>query len=145
MRKLIVVILIFAASTSAWAKSISIVGTWSLVKMEKQDGEGNWIDRCFSPNGLITYTKQGYMAVGINCMAAEKSETPTTEMKDNIFYTGTYEFKNGNVTHHVQNSSDPIFYKKELTRTVLFNDDGTITLQGAGKASTVRLIWKKVK
>ena len=145
MMKKFIFILILCASSVVYAKSNSIVGTWKLGKMFKQDEAGNWVDRCPSPSGLITYTKQGYMAVGINCMVTEQSDTPSSEMKDTIFYTGTYQVSGNIVTHHVQNSSDPIFYKKDLSRTIKFLDSDTITLTGAGKASQVQLIWTRIR
>ncbi len=146
MKILFLVTISIASITPCRAGNESLVGTWSLVSMEKQEANGQWVARCPSPNGLITYTNQGYMAVGINCMKAEGSNEPSSEIKDGIFYTGTYVFKGNLLSHQVLNSSDPIFYQKELSREVQFNRDGSITLVGKGKTGMlVRLVWKRAQ
>ena len=67
-------------------------------------------------------------------------------MKDTIFYTGKFSFDGKNVVHPVTNSSDPVFYGKDLTREVQFKSDGSILLVGKGKSGgLVRLVWKKAQ
>ncbi len=99
---------------------------------------------CFNKRGLITYTEKGYMAVGINCM--QDAQQPSSALYDNIFYTGTYTIKDQTVIHHIQNSNDPMYYGKDLTRDFRCLDSKTVVLTGKGKAGRlVRLTWTKLK
>jgi hypothetical protein len=95
--------------------------------------------------GLITYTDQGYMAVGINCMLAEGSAEPSMDIKDTVFYTGTYQVIGEKVIHQIQNSSSPVFYGKNFARSFKFSGKKRVELIGKGiNGKLVKLVWEKV-
>lgn len=133
------------ASYSVFAYSFSLVGTYKLISVESQTNNGNWVSDCPSPTGLLTYTKDGYMAVGLNCMKSENSKEPSMERKNMTFYTGKYIFKGKTIIHFAENSSDIDLYKKELTREVTVINDHEIMLLATTKSGQhIRLIWEKI-
>ncbi len=133
--------------TIAHAENIHspIVGTWKLIAMDKQNEVGKWQPRCISPTGLITYTSQGYMAVGINCMMLTESKNIIPDPHDIIFYTGTYSIKNNMIIHHVKNSVNPEFYGINVERRFMFETQDKIILSGKGKnGQIVRMEWERL-
>ncbi|MDB5037223.1 MAG: hypothetical protein JWQ35_751 [Bacteriovoracaceae bacterium] len=148
MKKLIVFIpalFIFFISAKSYALSQKdMIGSWELLTYEKQDDKGNWKPRCSSPDGMITYTRESTMAVGINCMKAGSSSERSDDPDEMVFYSGQYSTKENKVIHHVLNSSKLDWIGKDLEREVSRNGN-KITLTGKGKAGIVRLSWQKIK
>ncbi|MFN7686060.1 MAG: lipocalin-like domain-containing protein [Oligoflexia bacterium] len=146
IKKIFFVVFLFTVTPAFGASLKSVVGTWRLISMERQNDVGQWKPRCHSPTGLITYTAQGFMAVGINCMQSEGSKEPSSDLQDMIFYTGKYTLDNEKITHHVMNSVGLDFFEKDLVRDIKFNPDGKISLSGKGKnGKMVRLLWESAK
>lgn len=125
--------------------AFNLVGTWKLISIEKKLPNNTWVPDCFSPTGLITYTPQGYMAVGLNCMEKDKIKKPNFTPNDMAFYTGKYIFETDKVTHIVRNASDPVYYGKRLERAVKIIDDNAIVLVAREPdGRIVRLRWDRV-
>lgn len=125
----------------------ALVGTWQLMSFEIVDSVGSSKSRpwCQSPWGILTYTDQGYMSAGINCMGQSQPKNPTDDPKDMVFYAGTYEIKNdGLVLHKVSNSSDITRIGKIMERHVSLQED-ILTITAVGVKGPVRLVWKRAK
>ena len=142
MNALILLLATFWTSPSRALEAKDLVGTWRLQSytiLENQK-EKPW---CGHPFGIISYFSNGYMAVGINCK--ESSGKIVDHPKDMVFYTGTYELKDGStVVHHVENSSELSRISQSLERTATLSGD-TVTLTGKGTKGLVKLVWKKIK
>lgn len=136
------ILLIMTGCIACAQAASSIVGTWELVSMQKQDEQSQWRSRCHVPTGLLTYTAQGYMAVGINCM---KKDSGVPDFDDTIFYTGTYSQHAQRVTHHIRNAANPEFFGKDLQRSFVLETPDRLIINGKGKSgAAVRLIWKRL-
>lgn len=140
---LIIYLFVFIFSTSAY--SFTLVGTYKLVSVESQNNNGKWVSDCPSPTGLLTYTSDGYMAVGLNCMKSENSKEPSMENQDMTFYTGKYIYKDNTIIHFVENSSNINLYKKELIRKVTVISNHQMMLLATTKSGEhIRLTWEKI-
>lgn len=133
------------ALVSIHADAFTLVGTWKLLDIEHQTATGQWEPDCVAPQGLLTYTASGYMAVGINCMQNKTSHQPSYRPQDLTFYTGTYRLKGNHITHIVQNSSSPAFYGKHLERTLqCLNADEMVLNAIEPNGQKVKLQWRKI-
>lgn len=141
-KKLIVLITLLLASTNLHA--FNLIGTWKLVSIEK-NVNNRWEPDCNSPNGLLIYTKNGYMAAGINCMLSANSNQPSFAEKDITFYMGTYSVKGDTVTHHPSNANSATYLGKDLLRKIQIISDKKINLVVKNKmGQSIRLEWEKI-
>lgn len=133
--------LLFFLTANSYA--FSLVGTWKLISIENQNN--NYKMRCYSPTGLLTYTVDGYMAAGINCMKSESNLNPNFNSENITFYMGRYLIKGNKVLHVVQNSSDPAYYGKKLEREIIvLNNNEIILLVNARGGNFVQLKWRRM-
>jgi len=142
----ITIFFIFIISTFFLSNSFAfnLVGTWRLQAIEHQLGNKKWEPDCNSPTGLLIYTKEGYMAVGLNCMQEKNPKIASFKKQDITFYTGTYSLKNNIIFHHILNSSSPNLYGRTVKRNLqILNDNEIILLLENKDKNPVRIIWKK--
>ncbi|MDA0207160.1 MAG: lipocalin-like domain-containing protein [Acidobacteria bacterium] len=136
-----------------------LVGTWSLVSVSSTAADGT-IDAApygESPTGHLTYTAGGYMQVVLafsdrprlssdwrTAPAEQRAEAFATSLS----YAGRFSIEDGQVTHHVEVSSDPNRIGTSITRSVVLKD-GNLTLttppiQVGAAASEFALTWRRV-
>jgi len=110
-----------------------IEGVWELTDFRLDDGKGNIGNWCDGSNGIIIYS-EGYMSVAINC------ESEPSKM---VHYSGPYTLRNGTVTHHVQNYSDPSL-NQVFNRSVEMSDADHLDLIGPfGDGGKAVVSWKR--
>ncbi|MBS0358034.1 MAG: lipocalin-like domain-containing protein [Proteobacteria bacterium] len=127
------------------ANAFTLVGTWKLNAIEKQNQNKSWESDCNSPTGLITYTSSGYVSVGLNCMKSKNSQEPSFTLEDTAFYVGKYSVNKNVVTHIIQNSSAFKFYGKTLERELqILNDNSMFLIVKRQDGGLVRLKWERV-
>lgn len=133
-------------------------GTWRLVSFDVRD-QGGQIVYPFGRDavGFITYTGDGRMAVQFG--RAERARpasgdwvgaTPSeieAAARDYFAYCGTYEYRDGEVTHRVELSLMPNWIGGEQVRLVAFDDD-TVTLATppmpvGGRQQIATLVWQR--
>ena len=131
-------ILMTLVSTMAYAEPApSVVGTWKLISMERQ--------QCLSPNGFLIYSAEGYMSVGINCMKMGDDNKLTLDPGKAIFYAGTYVLHDHTMTHHIINANTAEFFGKDIDRAFAFETGNKIVFSGKTPSGEVsRLVWERV-
>ena len=93
-----------------------LVGTWRLEAFDVDDGQGR---RPWRPpaSGLLLYGADGMMSVAINGSLADTHPTAAV-----LFYAGRFTLAEDErgpfVTHHVEQSTDPLRMGKSLRRDV---------------------------
>lgn len=137
-----ILLLSFLLTGSAHAlKTEDLVGTWKLVSYYMIK-DGQEVERCKDPFGIITYSANGYMGVGINCKTEGNADP---DPKNQVFYAGRYSVKKPQtVVHHVENSSDVSRIGKDLERVAELKGS-EVTLSGMGVTGPVKLKWRKIR
>jgi hypothetical protein len=119
-----------------------IIGSWKLTIFEITTSAGVTKPWGNNSHGLLIYTPAYTMSVSINKDIEGDSTNPANRFNSILFYSGTYELKDGVITHHVTNASDPDRIGKLMMREASINGD-VLTLIGSGTFGSARLIWSK--
>jgi hypothetical protein len=137
----------------------SVIGTWSLVSVSATSPDGT-VDRAPygpQPTGYLTYTPDGYMQVivafsGRPRLSSDWRASPPEEraaaFATSLSYAGRFSVSDGQVTHHVEASSDPNRVGTSIVRTISWRN-GQLALttpptQVGGAAREFALIWQRV-
>jgi hypothetical protein len=136
-----------------------IVGTWRLISWELHDGEGHVSHPMGRrPNGRLTYTPDGYMAVLITGRDRRKTipgdpvmgipDATITAARRSIAYAGTYERNGDTLVHHVDLSSFPDWIGTDQHRLISWQD-GRLVLYTrpapvGGKEQAAYLTWERM-
>ncbi len=112
-------------------KQADLIGTWKLIdfKITKPDGQSkDWGPKT---NGILIYNEAGYMSASINS-GADVNEAAKDLDKHTLFYAGTYQLKNNQITHFVTNASNPLRIGKNLIRDAEITDQKYLKLTATG-------------
>lgn len=149
--------LLAAQSSIAASDEDQIVGTYSLVRMESRDSDGNWQPiTTFDRVGYITYSNTGYMGVALMPLDrtpfAANPPTPAEAqqaLRGHIAYFGSFTVHEDEkfVVHHRAGQINPggtpeakRFYDLEGDRLIL-----TVpTANGDKQQATTHVIWQRL-
>lgn len=133
-----------------------LVGTWTLVSASSTSsaGEKDAAPYGLDPSGLLTYTADGRVAALIS-YGGRKPLSPGASVQEKaeafntfIAYAGRYTFQDDRVTHHVEVSSVQNYVKRDLVRSIRFEDDRIVLITPPtpvnGKVQTVELVWQRL-
>ncbi len=136
----------------------SLIGTWRLISWYNELEHGLKLYP-LGPNatGYISYSVDGFIFV--NIMSADRLsyavndpfggslEEDAAATKSHISYAGPFEYREGQVVHHVTVASCPNWVGSEQVRKVRFLDDNLeLSAAGArfqGQVVTAYVLWKK--
>src|SRR5689334_1488528 len=79
-------------TSTAFAASSPLVGTWALEKSENPMPDGSVVSYCTGVHGFIIYTEEGYVSVALNCAPQGNGSEPADISGRKFFYTGTYQY-----------------------------------------------------
>ena len=133
----------------------NLIGIWKLISMEKQNVEGDILDK-FNWNGRLRYDDKGYMSVQLfNSNRPHLKDWESPEELKKAFeeynaYYGTYDVDHdeGSVTHHLEgalypnwtNTDQKRFFKLTGTKLELM----TTPMEENGTEVVWRLIWERI-
>ena len=141
------------------ANANAMVGTWRLVSCTLHDGGRANHPYGANPAGFLTYTPDGRMSVMFgdpNRAALENpdwrqnaDENVAAAARTFIAYCGTYDLRDGEVSHHVAVSLIPNWIGQTLTRRVALDGDAltlsTPEMLVDGRTQTATLTWRRVE
>ena len=137
----------------------ALVGTWRLVSCALHDGERVNHPYGAEPIGFLTYAPDGHMSVMFGDANRPPLASPDWRRNTDedvagaarpfIAYCGTYELRDGEVSHHVEVSLIPNWIGQTLTRRVVL-DGHTLVLATPemlidGRTQTATLTWRRVE
>jgi hypothetical protein len=139
-------------------QNVSIVGTWRLVRFQSRIEDGPAL-MGEHPDGLLIYTRTGWMAVHISHaerqpfvssdpLLATQGEQARAFATSFITYCGRYEVIDDRVRHHVEVSVHPNWKGVVLERSFTLDGD-TLVLRTpphefGGKVVSSELRWRRV-
>jgi hypothetical protein len=141
------------------ANANALVGTWRLVSCALHDGERVNHPYGSDPTGFLSYAPDGQMTVMFgdpNRLPLDSSDwrlntdgSIAAAARAFIAYGGTYDLRDGEVSHHVAVSLIPNWIGQTLTRRVVLNGN-TLTLATPemlvdGRTQTATLTWQRVE
>jgi hypothetical protein len=108
-----------------------LIGTWKLKSFVVTSRDGSKKD-WGRAHGTLIYNEQGVMSAAIN----------GEDLKDQVFYSGTFSIKGNIVVHKVTEAHRPIRIGTEQERkaTLLGNQ---LTLEAFGPESTATIEWER--
>lgn len=116
-----------------------IAGTWSLESFELGAFQSS---RPWGTNlvGLLIYTPDGYVSVGIN---RNISQSSFNVEEDSLFYAGTYKVISSQIVHHIQVATNAERINQEMIRQFELSGD-ILTLKGTSNSGEeFCLRWRK--
>lgn len=114
-------------------------GVWNLVKFELQDDSGAWRNWGDDARGLLIYTEDGHVSVGINKNLADKD----SRLENILFYSGTYQVKDNKIIHSIQNASDISRLDSELTREYSIQENQLKLTGTSQRGNKFCLVWTR--
>ncbi len=141
------------------ANADALVGTWRLISCALHDGERVNHPYGSMPTGFLTYTPEGRMSVMFGDPDRPLLENPdwrqnadggvAAAARSFIAYSGTYDLREGEVSHQVEVSLIPNWIGQTLTRRVVLEED-TLTLATPemlvdGRTQVATLTWSRVE
>lgn len=126
-------------------ESMNLVGSWHLKKFFVTDKTGvtrEWQQGC--GEGLLIYSSDGHMSVSINAEPATLQELAEHELilQRCLFYAGTYEVNETEVTHRVMFATSGQRIGEEMKRAFHLSND-QLTLKAFGEYGSSELIWER--
>ena len=98
-------------------KRESVCGTYQLESFVLEKSETERSDWGKDMHGLLIYAPTGHMSVSINKAIEPSGDNESEDIFDSIlFYSGTFEVKNDEITHQVTEASNPTRIGKSLIR-----------------------------
>jgi len=133
----------------------NIIGIWKLISMEKQNIDGDVLEK-FNWIGRLRYDDKGYMSVQL--MDSNRPHLEDWESSEEIkkafegynAYYGTYDIdhEEGSVTHHTEGSLFPNWTGIDLKRFFKLTDNRleliTTPMQENDTEVVWQLIWESV-
>lgn len=121
-----------------------ILGSWSLVAFELENPEGLRKPWGEDLKGLLIYSADGHMSVGINKSIPLEAEENSEEILDSIlFYSGTYCLAGQIIRHRVQVATDPKRIGQEMIRSFRY-ENGLLELTSPSQSfGRSILTWRK--
>ncbi len=119
-----------------------LVGSWSLQAFEIQDTQGNLRSWGSNVTGLLIYSSDGRMSVSINADPSGDPPSPTQLLAAMLFYSGTFEIRDGHIVHLVTNASDRSRIGNEMVRSAELKSE-LLTIKAAGDYGSSRLVWRR--
>ncbi|MGH1419795.1 MAG: lipocalin-like domain-containing protein [Hyphomicrobiaceae bacterium] len=136
-----------------------LIGTWHLKSwyLETENGVKHF---ALGPDasGYISYSEDGYIFVHIIAAGRQLNASDdlfsgtvaedSAALKSQLSYAGRYEYREGQVTHHVKFSSHPNWVGTEQVRYVRFFDENQLELRANGSrmqdhVGTGYIIWER--
>jgi hypothetical protein len=137
------VLLALLSTAPSLAATSPLTGTWILEKSDNPMPDGSLVPYCTGVHGLIIYTADGYVSVGLNCAAQGHGSEPADISGRKFFYAGTYQFDGKQVTHHLLNASQPELIGEDIARDVQLEGDELI-LTGVNQGQSFSAYWRRV-
>jgi len=137
----------------------NLAGTWELVSASASTASGERGDSPFgpSPTGILTYAREGRMAVmvsysGRKPLSADPFLTSIEERAEAFTtffaYAGRYTLTGDKVIHHVEVSSLQNFVGTDLVRLIKIQGDRIILVSPPmsinRKTQTLELVWERI-
>jgi hypothetical protein len=137
----------------------NLAGTWKLVSASASTASGERGDSPFgpSPTGILTYAREGRMAVLVSYSGRKQLPADpflaTIEERAEAFttffaYAGRYTLTGDKVIHHVEISSLQNLVGADLVRLINFKGDRIILVSPPipinRKTQTLELVWERV-
>lgn len=163
MRRIVLAVTVLIITTSGTLSAQTrdgLIGTWRLVSASATTGKGRNNARYGSnPTGLLTYTREGRMAViishsgrkplsrgdRISASAEERAEAFATFFA----YAGRYTLSGDQVSHHVEISSVENRVNTDLIRLIKLEGKRLILrtppISVGEVVQTTELTWERVK
>jgi len=121
-----------------------IVGSWRLESFEIEEPSKRLRPWGKNTQGLLIYTPDGFMSVGINREIENKSGNETKDVFDSIlFYSGTYSIQKNEIHHQVTNASDPKRIGKNQIRYASLEGDKLTLKSPVESFGQAILVWRK--
>lgn len=119
-----------------------LIGTWKLIDFKITKPDGHTKDWGPKSNGILMYDATGHMSTSINSGA--DADTAAKDLDKHIlFYAGTYQLKNNQITHFVTNASNPMRVGKSFVRSAEISDKKYLRLTAEGDYGHANLLWEK--
>ena len=116
-----------------------LIGPWELQSFEVETNGTllSWGESC---RGLLLYTADGHVSVGINRNVGLKN---FDVIKDSLFYAGTFSLQGNRIIHQIIVASSKERIDAELIREAELHD-GQLTLIGTSdRGRPFCLVWKR--
>jgi hypothetical protein len=121
-----------------------IVGSWRLESFEIEEPSKRLRPWGENTQGLLIYTPDGFMSVGINREIENKSGNETKDVFDSIlFYSGTYSVQKSEIHHQVTHASDPKRIGKNQIRYASLEGDKLTLKSPVESFGQAILVWRK--
>lgn len=137
-----------------------LVVTWRLVSLSGTAADGSVAPQLLGPdpNGYLTYTSDGFMHVILTgssrpLLSGDWASSPADEraaaFATSLAYAGRYSVSDGEVTHHMELSTDPKRAGNDAVRKLTLAD-GVLTLTtpplpAGGVSSEFVLTWQRLE
>ena len=149
MKNIFAIIALLSLTATAYAKpgqitAADLVGVWKLIKSENPMPDGTTVSYCNEVHGYIIYTSEGYVSVSLNCGPQLNESEPANVSGRKFFYTGTYDVKGSEVTHHLENASDTQLIGSDSKRYVTFARS-VLVLTGENQGQSFSAFWQKIR
>lgn len=121
----------------------NLIGSWKLASFEivKQDGtKKTWGS---NPHGILIYTAEHTMSVSINSKLFEETNDLKTIFSGMLFYAGSYQIKDSNIIHVVENATDPKRIGEKMIRKAVLTGN-QLSLIAEGEYGRAILIWERM-
>lgn len=117
-----------------------IVGVWRLESFELGSGPSAnpWGNQL---RGLLFYTADGFVSVGINRNVGEPNFEPSN---DSLFYAGTFTFRGGQIVHKIQVATNAQRIDSEMIRDAQLFGEKLILTGKSESAVPFHLVWRKI-
>ena len=123
-----------------------IVGSWRLESFEIESPSKQVRAWGKNPQGLLIYSADGYMSVGIHRDNEKKSGNEWRDLFDSIlFYSGTYSIHEKELHHQVTQASDPKRIGTTQVRFATLEGDKLTLKSPIESFGQATLVWRKIK
>ena len=128
--------------------TVSIVGTWKLVRATARDGDGRALPEPYGGKGIgrVTFTADGRMQ---SVVCDGRKEIPAGEIRDYSSYCGNYTFDGSRLVTRVDAASDPSRIGSNQIRGVKFEGELVVLSppprrSSGGKQEYRELTWQRI-
>jgi len=116
-----------------------VVGVWTLEKFEVDSGAGPsaWGQAL---RGLLFYTENGHVSVGINRNVGLPHFNPAN---DSLFYAGTYDVHEDQIVHRICVATSAQRIDAEMIRIAKFVGTTLVLTGQSDSGKPFSLVWKR--
>lgn len=121
----------------------NLIGSWKLASFEIVKHDGTKKTWGSNPHGILIYTTEHTMSVSINSELSEEPNDLQTIFNGILFYAGSYQIKDLNVIHVVENATDPKRIGEKMIRKAMLTGN-QLSLIAEGEYGRAILIWERI-